>query len=62
MVFDTRNLGRTRQKLIEVAAPAGRVQPVAITSRRSPIQHLFDAPTRIQIWRLNARFLATSLE
>jgi hypothetical protein len=45
-MFDVCNLGGSSQELVEVAAPAGRVQPVAIPSRRGPIQHLFDAPTQ----------------
>jgi len=34
MMFDVCDFGGARQELVEVAAPAGRVEPVAISSRR----------------------------
>ena len=45
MMFDFRNLGGARQELVEMPAPASRVQLVPIPSRH-PIKHLLDAPAQ----------------
>ena len=49
MMFDVCNLGGARQELVEVAAPSGRVQPVAISSRRGPIQYVLRPRSRVAV-------------
>gem|GEM_PF-5833499 len=45
-MFDARYLGRPRKELVEVTFPARRIEPVAVTPRRCPIQNLFYSPAQ----------------